>query len=454
MSDADSALKIAAAFLLQSPPGELADVYADLVPLVAPLLPRGEAQLEDALRPALARYAREQLAVVELEGGKGKTLLTEAGRVEGEGGEERYTAPGVGSEFVWDAVRATATSVSPLSPTPDPDTESLRASLDTLLKRYTANHYAEGVSAAFALADPAYPAPPPPAASAPPPPSATATAAVAAPAPAAAPEPPATTTATADEGQAAADAAETADAAAAALPDEGVETANGEPAPPAAEEAAAEAQREAEAGEGEAQQEQEQDEQEQEQPREEEAPAAEDAEMSAATPAAAPAAEDGELVAAPQEEEQEEPAAPAPARPSRLFGLYLVGNKYNPSNYWTGRWRSTYTLDWAKGTLEGTAKVNIHYYEQGNVQLSTTLKSTTPLPASPPAEAVLAALKASESSFQRQLGDTYATLSDGAFKGLRRALPKTRSKVDWDKAGAYRLGGQIGGGGGQQQAQA
>ena len=154
----------------------------------------------------------------------------------------------------------------------------------------------------------------------------------------------------------------------------------------------------------------------------------------------------------------------------------------------TGRWRSTYTLDWAKGTLEGTAKVNIHYYEQGaslllsprcvgaplregaaftsvgrrkrltpppsragNVQLSTTLKSTTPLSASPPAEAVVAALKASESSFQRQLGDTYAHLSDGAFKGLRRALPKTRSKVDWDKAGAYRLGGQIGG---AQQAQA
>ncbi|GAA5912983.1 hypothetical protein JCM8208_002421 [Rhodotorula glutinis] len=447
MSDAQSALDIAAAFLLQSPPGELADVYADLVPLVAPLLgpgPAGEARLEAALRPALAQYAREQLTVVELEGKGGKTLLSEASRVEREGeregGGERHVAPRVGSEFEWDAVKATATSLSALSPSPDPDTEQLRGALDSLLQRYTANHYAEGVCAVFALDDPAYPAspPPPPAVAAPPsPPPADANANADA-----APEP---TEPTADDAHAAASsAAETADAAAAALPDEGVETANGEAAPPAAETAAAEAQAQTE-GEGEGGAQPEQDKVEQE---------GDDAEMSAATPAAAASGEDDEVAAVPQQQEHEQEAVPAPAvaRPSRLFGLYLVGNKYNPGNYWTGRWRSTYTLDWAKGTLEGTAKVNIHYYEQGNVQLSTTLKSTTPLPASPPAPAVLAALKASESSFQRQLGDTYSHLSDQAFKALRRALPKTRSKVDWDKAGAYRLGGQIGGAGQQAQA--
>lgn len=59
------------------------------------------------------------------------------------------------------------------------------------------------------------------------------------------------------------------------------------------------------------------------------------------------------------------PAPPAPC-PSRVFGLYFVGTKYNPSNYWTGKWRSVYTADFAKGTLEGKAFVNVHYYEQGN----------------------------------------------------------------------------------------
>lgn len=116
--------------------------------------------------------------------------------------------------------------------------------------------------------------------------------------------------------------------------------------------------------------------------------------MEEATPAPAAAEEGTAQVAAPQEEDQaqDEPEQ-LPGPPSRLFALYLVGNKYNPTNYWcasllsrpllwtleggetdggggrtarrTGRWRSTYTLDWAKGTLEGTAQVNIHYYEQG-----------------------------------------------------------------------------------------
>ena len=59
------------------------------------------------------------------------------------------------------------------------------------------------------------------------------------------------------------------------------------------------------------------------------------------------------------------PPAPPTPRPSRLFGLYFVGTKYNPSNYWTGKWRSVYVADLAKGTLEGKARVNVHYYEQG-----------------------------------------------------------------------------------------
>ncbi|BGP51876.1 F-actin-capping protein subunit alpha [Rhodotorula kratochvilovae] len=396
--DVPAALSAASAFLLQSPPGELNDVYADLRALVAPLLPGGEAELEAALRPALKRYAEEQLTVVDLPGAEGgKALITPASAVEGE--EERHVEPRGGRTFQWDAVAATASDPFPLSPTPDPETASLRSALDGLLHKYTANHYASGVSAVFALPDPAYPAP-------------------------AAEEE--EKGASAEEEEVADVAAATADAATEALPTDSVESANGEEAatPAAAVEGEA-------AGEG------------------------EDTEMEVATQAAEPAAGEeapkeatDEQEAAPAQEEGEKPveeAAPKQARPSRLFALYLVGNKYNPSNYWTGRWRSTYQLDHVKGTLEGTAQINIHYYEQGNVQLSTTLKTSTSLSPSPSAEAVVAAVKASESSFQRQLGETYATLSDASFKGLRRALPKTRSKIDWDKAGSYKLGQQIGG---------
>ncbi|GAA5874709.1 hypothetical protein JCM8547_005191, partial [Rhodosporidiobolus lusitaniae] len=85
----------------------------------------------------------------------------------------------------------------------------------------------------------------------------------------------------------------------------------------------------------------------------------------------------------------------------------------------------------------------------GNVQLSTTLSTSFPLPPSPSlsAEAVIAALKSSEQSFQRQLSSTYAEMSEESFKGLRRALPKTKSKIEWGAVagGGMRIGKAIGG---------
>lgn len=66
-----------------------------------------------------------------------------------------------------------------------------------------------------------------------------------------------------------------------------------------------------------------------------------------------------------------------PLKSSRLFGLYLVGNKYNPTNYWTGRWRSNYVVDYETGKIEGKAEINIHYYEQGEATLKSFLVCPT-----------------------------------------------------------------------------
>lgn len=111
----------------------------------------------------------------------------------------------------------------------------------------------------------------------------------------------------------------------------------------------------------------------------------------------------------------------------------------------TGRWRANYVLDLAKGTLEGSAQVNIHYYEQGNVQLSTSFTASSPLPSTYSPAAVITLIKKSEASFHAQLSDAYASLADDTFKSLRRALPKTRSKLDWAKIAGYRLGSELGG---------
>ncbi|GAA6005801.1 Cap1p [Rhodotorula paludigena] len=426
MADAQTVYDTAAEFLLQSPPGELNDVLADLRTIVSAALPSSSPdELDRALLPALKQYHAEQYTVVDLpagEGAGGKTLVTPVSRLGAgeEGAEERHVDPKGATSFAFDAATASASSPLPLSPSPDSETESLRSALESVLAQHVANHYHQGVSAVFALADPAYPEEEEGEEPAP----------------------------IAEEGQkekvegqdaigsiaedvegtveeSAEVAAETAEAESEAMPAEGVEDAQvegeqGAEAAPAGEEETKEGDEAAEKAD---------------------VDAAGDDKMDEGTPAPA-AAQD---VAAPAPAPAAEPEKPKVARPSRLFGLYLVGNKYNPSNYWTGRWRATYTLDHAKGTLEGTAQINIHYYEQGNVQLTTTLKSSTTLSPSPPAEAVIAALKASESSFQRRLGEAYGELSDTSFRGLRRALPKTRSKVDWDKVGGYKLGQQLGG---------
>ena len=42
-----------------------------------------------------------------------------------------------------------------------------------------------------------------------------------------------------------------------------------------------------------------------------------------------------------------------------------------------------------------------------------------------------------EDDFQKALNDAYVELNENTFKELRRALPLTRHKIDWDKVCSY-----------------
>ncbi|GJE88359.1 F-actin-capping protein subunit alpha [Phanerochaete sordida] len=132
------------------------------------------------------------------------------------------------------------------------------------------------------------------------------------------------------------------------------------------------------------------------------------------------------------------------------FVVQVVANKYNPSNFWSGRWRSEYIVNLAERTLEGKILVNVHYYEQGNVQLSTTHTVSLELPQtisaeSAPASAskILALIETEESKYQTSLNAAYQEMSEKTFKGLRRALPMTRAKLDWEKVLGYKLGQEL-----------
>ena len=78
----------------------------------------------------------------------------------------------------------------------------------------------------------------------------------------------------------------------------------------------------------------------------------------------------------------------------------------------------------------------MHYYEDGNVRMATEKKMEI---SGSGAEGVVREIAKAENKFQEDLNRAFTALSEGSFKGLRRQLPVTRQRVEWDKVGGYRV---------------
>ncbi|KAI8898351.1 F-actin-capping protein subunit alpha [Globomyces pollinis-pini] len=128
------------------------------------------------------------------------------------------------------------------------------------------------------------------------------------------------------------------------------------------------------------------------------------------------------------------------------FHMYIVDNKYNSNNFWAGRWRSYWhiTPDWK---LVGLVRVHVHYYEDGNVQLFTDKEYNFSLDSAlPPAQlatAVINHITKAESQYQTSINHSFNDTAVNTFKSLRRALPLTRTKIDWPAIVNYRVGGEL-----------
>jgi len=82
----------------------------------------------------------------------------------------------------------------------------------------------------------------------------------------------------------------------------------------------------------------------------------------------------------------------------------------------------------------------VHYYEDGNVRLITNKPVvSTALSPSASATEIMRSMAGIERKYQEELNRAFGSLSEGAFKGLRRQLPVTRQKVEWEKIGSYRV---------------
>lgn len=100
-----------------------------------------------------------------------------------------------------------------------------------------------------------------------------------------------------------------------------------------------------------------------------------------------------------------------------------------------------YTFSPSTGELSGVIKLDVHYFEDGNVRLQTEKKIDDKVGES--ATEVVRAVAVAERRYQEDLNKAFPMLNEDAFKNLRRQLPVTRQKVDWDKIGGYRVSRSI-----------
>jgi len=133
-----------------------------------------------------------------------------------------------------------------------------------------------------------------------------------------------------------------------------------------------------------------------------------------------------------------------------VITLVLTSAIFNPDNFWNGRWRSTWTFTFHPGqqaNVKGNIKLNIHYYEEGNVQLVSNTVKELSVPASNPEDFATAAANAivkQESDFHNALDNQYDTMSLTTFKALRRALPVFKTLMNWNALSTYEVGTTFG----------
>jgi capping protein alpha len=126
--------------------------------------------------------------------------------------------------------------------------------------------------------------------------------------------------------------------------------------------------------------------------------------------------------------------------------INVSARNINLNAYWSGAWRSVATFNCKEKSAElaVNTRIEVHYFEDGNVQLHAALAKSPKIKvtdAASTATSVCKALEEMESSYQSSLEDMYVEMHSDTIKKMRRMLPMNKQPMVWNLAAhSLRLG--------------
>jgi capping protein alpha len=119
---------------------------------------------------------------------------------------------------------------------------------------------------------------------------------------------------------------------------------------------------------------------------------------------------------------------------NKIVVLISVHN-LNLKSFWSGEWLSTWEFNISGKQVKGTLRANTYYYEEGNIQFNLDTKFNSSIQGGDNntiAVNLIEFIKTSENSVQLELEKVYDELSENYIKPLRRKLPVTGTKMNWN----------------------